>query len=60
MEFEMNVLASAPVDEPCAQVGTDDYREASMIECYVFRRMLERLFPLGRLFRVLHHQVISA
>lgn len=46
MEFEMGVLASAPIDEPCAQVGTDDYREASMIECYVFRRMLERLFPL--------------
>lgn len=46
MSFELCSLAPAPIEEPCAQVGTADYAAASMIECLVFRRMLNRLFPV--------------
>lgn len=46
MSFELCSLAPAPIEEPCAQVGTVDYAAVSMIECFVFRRMLNRLFPV--------------
>ena len=39
-------LGSTPSDELCAQVGSDDYYELSRIECLVFKRMLERKFPI--------------
>jgi hypothetical protein len=35
-----------PAGEPCAQVGTDNYLARSMRECEVFRRMLDRVFPI--------------
>ena len=38
-------LGPVPAEEPCAQVGSAEYRALSMRECDVFRRMLERLFP---------------
>ena len=39
-------LGPVPAGEPCAQVGTDNYLARSMRECEVFRRMLERVFPI--------------
>jgi len=39
-------LGPVPAGEPCAQVGTDHYLARSMRECEVFRRMLERVFPI--------------
>lgn len=46
MSFELCSLAPAPIEEPCAQVGTADYADASMAECLVFGRMLNRVFPV--------------
>ena len=39
-------LGPVPAGEPCAQVGTANYLARSMRECEVFRRMLERVFPV--------------
>lgn len=39
-------IGPAPTEEACAQVGTDNYPRESAIQCKVFRRMLNRLFPL--------------
>ena len=39
-------LGPVPAGEPCAQVGTDSYLARSMRECEVFRRMLDRVFPI--------------
>jgi hypothetical protein len=39
-------LGPVPAGEPCAQVGTDNYLAHSMRECEVFRRMLDRVFPI--------------
>ena len=39
-------LGPAPAGETCVQVGTDNYLARSMGECEVFRRMLERVFPI--------------
>jgi hypothetical protein len=39
-------LGPVPAGEPCAQVGTDNYLARSMRECEVFRRMLDRVFPI--------------
>ena len=39
-------LGPVPAGENCAQVGTDNYLSRSMRECEVFRRMLERVFPI--------------
>ena len=38
-------IGSTPTDEPCAQVGRDDYERMSRIECKVFLDQLRRLFP---------------
>ena len=35
-------LCSVPADEPCAQVGSDDYQQMSRIECIVFKSQLLR------------------
>ena len=40
--YEYIVLGSAPADEKCSQVGSDDYYELSRLECLVFKKMLER------------------
>jgi len=39
-------IGSTPNDEPCAQVGQDNYRKLSVIECIVFINQLYRQFPL--------------
>ena len=39
-------LGPVPAGEPCAQVGTANYLARSMLECEVFRRMLERVLPI--------------
>ena len=38
-------LGSTPVDEECAQVGSDGYCEKAMAESNAFIRQLRRLFP---------------
>jgi hypothetical protein len=43
-------LASAPVDEECAQLGSDGYYERAKRECNAFIRQLRREFgdePVG-------------
>ncbi|MBY0365417.1 hypothetical protein CDN99_15530 [Roseateles aquatilis] len=39
-------LGPVPAEESCAQVGAPDYERNARRECGVFRRMLERLFPV--------------
>ena len=40
-------IGPTPDEEECAQVGIDpNYDSASKRECAVYRRMLERLFPI--------------
>jgi hypothetical protein len=39
-------LGPVPAGEHCAQAGTDNYLARSMRECEVYRRMLERVFPI--------------
>ena len=39
-------IGPVPGEENCAQVGSPDYTEASLRECKVLRRMLDRLFPV--------------
>jgi len=46
MPYQLMTIGSAPCDESCAQVGSDDYEERSLHECQVFKRLLERLVPL--------------
>ncbi len=38
-------LGAAPAEEPCAQLGADDYHERSQQETRRYIRMLNRLFP---------------
>jgi hypothetical protein len=38
-------LGSVPSDEPCAQVGSDNYASESRRECRRFKAALESLFP---------------
>ena len=48
-------IASAPVDEPCAQVGSDNYDQQSRKECRVFKNQLRRLFgpePEGAVLKI--------
>lgn len=44
--YELSQLAPVPIDEPCARIGSADYDARSTVECRVFLRMLERLFPV--------------
>jgi len=44
--YELSPLAPVPIDEPCARIGSADYDATSTVECRVFLRMLERLFPI--------------
>lgn len=39
-------IGPTPAGESCAQVGQADYPERSRRECLVFKRMLQRLFPV--------------
>ena len=36
-------IGPTPVEEPCVQVGSSNYRKWSLIECRVFVKQLERL-----------------
>ncbi len=49
-------LSPTPVDEPCAQVGSDDYSKRARLECRAFIGQLERAFPdaiaAGLYFRI--------
>jgi hypothetical protein len=38
-------LSPAPVDEPCAMVGSPDYSKRARLECRAFVDQLERTFP---------------
>lgn len=38
-------LSPTPTDEPCAQVGSDDYAKRARFECRAFMNQLERAFP---------------
>ena len=40
-------IGSTPAGESCAQVGSSNYYNDSMVECIVFKHQLERLFPDG-------------
>lgn len=46
MPYEIMTIGSVPTEENAAQVGRSDYDERSRRECCVFKRMLERLYPL--------------
>jgi hypothetical protein len=37
-------IGATPCEEPCAQVGADNYREQSMKECIAFKKQLRRQF----------------
>ncbi len=47
MSYQTMTIGASPCEETCAQVGSSDYDTRSRRECLVFRRMLERLFPLA-------------
>jgi len=38
-------LDSVPVEEPCTQLGADDYTKRARLECRAFIDQLERAFP---------------
>ncbi|MDZ5454995.1 hypothetical protein [Azohydromonas lata] len=44
--FEHLDVGPAPALEDCAQVGEPDYQTRSVLECRVYRRMLQRLHPV--------------
>jgi hypothetical protein len=39
-------LGPVPAEESCAQVGAPDYERDARRECGVYKRMLERMFPV--------------
>ncbi len=39
-------LGPTPAEETCAQVGSDGYEARARLECAVYIRMLDRLFPI--------------
>ncbi len=41
---EYITLGPTPCDEPCAQVGTDDYEERALRECVRYREQLLKTF----------------
>ncbi|MDR2111611.1 MAG: hypothetical protein LBQ62_00665 [Candidatus Accumulibacter sp.] len=45
MSIQFIHIGAAPCEEECAQVNHADYAECSQRECFVFKRMLERLYP---------------
>jgi hypothetical protein len=46
MTTEILTISAAPAEENVAQVNSADYASRSRRECTVFKRMLERLFPI--------------
>lgn len=36
-------LGSAPADEECAQVGTDEYADRARVECIAYKKQIARL-----------------
>ena len=48
-------IGSVPVDEPCAHVGQQDYREKAKEECRRYKELLLRKFgdpPFGACFKI--------
>jgi hypothetical protein len=41
-------LGPVPAGESCAQVGSDGYEARAQRECAVYKRMLQRLFPVPK------------
>ena len=39
------VIGSSPIDEQCAQVGSDGYDELATLECSAYIKQLRRVFP---------------
>ncbi|MEH2067887.1 MAG: hypothetical protein V7K47_06925 [Nostoc sp.] len=39
-------IGSAPAEEQCQQVGTENYASNAKKECRIYREYLERLFPI--------------
>jgi hypothetical protein len=46
MSIQTLNIGPVPCDEECAQMGRPDFPERSRRECWVFQRMLERLYPV--------------
>ena len=45
MSIQYLNLGATPCEEECARVGRSDYEERSRRECFIFQRMLKRLYP---------------
>jgi len=39
-------LDSSPAEEDCAQVGSENYLQCAATECNIYKKQLERLFPI--------------
>ena|SRR5690606_24506419 len=53
----IHLSQTTPCDEPCAQVGTDDYMHNARIEVRVYIDQLKRAFgnnPEGSFFKIAH------
>lgn len=46
MGMDYITLGTAPVEESCAQLGTDEYSDRSIIECRIWRQQLLHTFPI--------------
>jgi len=46
MPYGIMTIGPGPCEESVAQVGSSGYEERSRRECQVFKRMLERLYPI--------------
>jgi hypothetical protein len=46
MSIQYITIGATPCEEDCAQVGQADYPERSRRECLVFKRLLERMYPV--------------
>jgi len=44
-------IGATPCDEPCAQVGSENYQQIARQECERYKAQLTRMFPKGR-FRI--------
>jgi hypothetical protein len=45
IDIETVDIGSTPCDEPCAQVGTNNYRQLAMMEVKAFAKQCLRMFP---------------
>lgn len=48
-------IGPAPADEPCAQVGSENYKSQTKMECFVYIKQLKRVYgepPEGSYLRI--------